>query len=65
MGKFDGILICTDLDGTLYKNDKKISEETKEAIEYFSEHVIFSKICGVKSTHLDTDIIELLINILH
>ena len=25
MGKFDGILICTDLDGTLYKNDKTIS----------------------------------------
>ena len=35
MGKFDGILICTDLDGTLYKNDKTISEENKEAIEYF------------------------------
>lgn len=35
MGKFDGILICTDLDGTLYRNDKTISEENKEAIEYF------------------------------
>ena len=35
MGKFDGILICTDLDGTLYKNDKTISEENKAAIEYF------------------------------
>ena len=35
MGKFDGILICTDLDGTLYKNDKTISVENKEAIEYF------------------------------
>ena len=35
MGKFDGILICTDLDGTLYKNDKTISEENREAIEYF------------------------------
>ena len=35
MGKFDGILICTDLDGTLYKNDKTISRENKEAIEYF------------------------------
>jgi Cof subfamily protein (haloacid dehalogenase superfamily) len=35
VGKFDGILICTDLDGTLYKNDKTISEENKEAIEYF------------------------------
>lgn len=35
MGKFDGILICTDLDGTLLKNDKTISEENREAIEYF------------------------------
>ena len=35
MGKFDGILICTDLDGTLYRNDKTISKENKEAIEYF------------------------------
>lgn len=35
MGRFDGILICTDLDGTLLKNDKSISEENREAIEYF------------------------------
>lgn len=35
MGRFNGILICTDLDGTLYKNDKTISPENKEAIEYF------------------------------
>ena len=35
MGKFDGILICTDLDGTLYKNDKTISAENRSAIEYF------------------------------
>ena len=35
MGKFDGILICTDLDGTLYKNDKTISKENKDAIEHF------------------------------
>ena len=35
MGKFEGILICTDLDGTLFKNDKTISRENVEAIEYF------------------------------
>ena len=35
MGKFDKILICTDLDGTLYKNDKTISGENKAAIDYF------------------------------
>ncbi|MBR5152069.1 MAG: HAD family phosphatase [Clostridia bacterium] len=35
MGKFDGVLICTDLDGTLLKNDKTISGENVKAIEYF------------------------------
>ena len=35
MGKFDGILLCTDLDGTLFRNDKTISRENIEAIEYF------------------------------
>jgi len=37
MGRFDGYLICTDLDGTLYKNDKTISRENKEAIAYFKK----------------------------
>ena len=35
MGKFDGILICTDLDGTLFRKDKTISRENKDAIAYF------------------------------
>lgn len=35
MGKFDGILIATDLDGTLLSDDKSISAENKSAIEYF------------------------------
>ena len=35
MKKFEGILICTDLDGTLLRNDKSISAENSEAIEYF------------------------------
>ena len=35
MGIFDGILICTDLDGTLLRNDKTVSEENRRAIEYF------------------------------
>ena len=47
MGKFDGILICTDLDGTLYRNDKTISDENKAAIEYFkSEGGLFTFITG-------------------
>ena len=37
LGKFDGILICTDLDGTLLKNDKTISRENLDAIEYFKK----------------------------
>ena len=35
MGIFDGILICTDLDGTLYRNDKTVSDENLAAIDYF------------------------------
>ena len=35
MKKFDGVLICTDLDGTLLREDKTISRENIEAIEYF------------------------------
>ena len=37
MGKFDGILICTDLDGTILKNDKTISNRNIEAMEYFKK----------------------------
>ena len=33
--KFQGILICTDLDGTLLRKDKTVSPENLEAIDYF------------------------------
>lgn len=47
MGKFDKILICTDLDGTLIKNDHTISEENIKAIEYFkSEGGFFTFVTG-------------------
>lgn len=47
MGKFDGILICTDLDGTLFKNDKSISAENKKAIEHFKkEGGVFTFVTG-------------------
>ena len=47
MGKFDGILICTDLDGTLLKNDKTVSCENIEAIEYFKhEGGLFTFVTG-------------------
>ena len=35
MGKFDGYLICTDLDGTLLNSNRRVSEENTRAIEYF------------------------------
>lgn len=38
MKKFEGILICTDLDGTLLKNDKTVSAENIEAINYFKDN---------------------------
>ena len=34
MGKFDGILIATDLDGTLV-SEGKVSRENADAIRYF------------------------------
>ena len=47
MGKFDGVLICTDLDGTLYKDDKTVSAENRDAIEYFKrEGGLFTFITG-------------------
>lgn len=47
MGKFDGALICTDLDGTLFRNDKTISDENIRAIEYFkSQGGLFTFITG-------------------
>ena len=38
MGKFDGILLCTDLDDTLLTCDKRVSEKNAEAINYFMEN---------------------------
>lgn len=35
MQKFSGILLCTDLDGTLLREDGSISKQNIEAIEYF------------------------------
>ena len=47
MKKFDGILLISDLDGTLLKGDKSISEENIKAIEYFkSNGGIFTFITG-------------------
>jgi len=47
MGKFDGILLCTDLDDTLLATDKSISAENLSAIEHFKkEGGLFTFITG-------------------
>ena len=45
--KFEGMLFCTDLDGTLYSSDKTVSKQNLDAIEYFkSEGGLFTFITG-------------------
>ena len=47
MKKFEGLLFCTDLDGTLFADDKTISKQNRDAIEYFkSEGGRFTFITG-------------------
>ncbi len=47
MKKFEGMLFATDLDGTLLRKDKTISEENLRAIEYFkAQGGIFTFITG-------------------
>lgn len=47
MGKFDGVLMCTDLDGTLLCRDKTISRENRDAIGYFkAEGGLFTFVTG-------------------
>ena len=46
-GKFKGILLCTDLDGTLLRENRSISCENREAIEYFQrEGGLFTFVTG-------------------
>ena len=47
MGKFEGVLLCTDLDGTILRDDKSISAENLQAIEYFkAEDGLFTIVTG-------------------
>lgn len=58
MGKFDGMLICTDLDGTLLRKDKSVSAENKDAIEYFkSEGGFFTFVTG-RMPYYVTDVLK-------
>ncbi len=36
MGIFYGFLLCTDIDGTLYNSEKKISDENRAALQHFT-----------------------------
>ena len=38
MGKFDGLLIASDMDGTLLNDQRKIGEATIEALNYFTQN---------------------------
>jgi Cof subfamily protein (haloacid dehalogenase superfamily) len=54
MGIFDGIMICTDLDGTLLRNDRTLSEENRSAIRYFQkEGGIFTFVTGRPAYHAE------------
>lgn len=47
MKKFEGMLFCTDLDGTLLTDQRTISPQNRDAIEYFkSEGGLFTFITG-------------------
>ena len=47
MGKFDGVLMVSDLDGTLLSSNQRISERNQEAIKHFTdEGGIFTYITG-------------------
>ncbi len=38
MGKFDGVLLCSDMDGTLLNDKRMIGAKTIEALNYFTEN---------------------------
>ena len=52
-GKFSGILLCSDLDGTLTSDGRTISDSNLDAIRYFeSEGGYFTIVSGRFPTHI-------------
>ena len=63
MGKFEGILIVSDIDGTLTNSNQELSVENKKAIEYFkSEGGIFTIATGRLADYLKEKEFENLVN---
>ena len=58
MGKFDGILIASDWDGTLF-NGKEIPENNIEAIKYFQENGGLFTICSGRAPEYVNDMTSL------
>ena len=57
MKRFQGLLLCTDLDGTLLSSDRTISKENLDAIEYFkAEGGAFTFITG-RMPYFVTDLV--------
>lgn len=51
--KFDGVIICTDLDGTLFNSSGTVSERNCEAVRYFQENGgLFTVATGRDYTHV-------------
>ena len=63
MGKFEGVLIVSDIDGTLTNSSQELSTENKEAIEYFkSEGGLFTIATGRLANYLKEKEFEKLVN---
>jgi len=63
MGKFEGVLIVSDIDGTLTNSNQELSDENKKAIEYFkSEGGLFTIATGRLTDYLQEKGFENLVN---
>lgn len=63
MGIFDGILLVSDLDGTLLRNDKSVSKRNSEALDYFMrEGGLFTVMTGRMPYALSTVLDKISVN---